>query len=307
MMLKKGTLWGRLVATTDHALRSGSLLPVATNHAFIEDGGIKFFIRVLSSLRRKDEARKRQDAGSEGVKSVNPFLPPEKDLIAADLTDTHVAVLNKFNVVEHHLLIVTRGFEDQDTLLTLQDFEALWLCMAEFNSLGFYNGGREAGASQKHKHLQLVPLPLAPEGPAIPIEPLLEKTGLGGEFCTIPAFSFVHSFVRFVPGIVRDPAAAAKTSFALYGRMLSAVGLNTPEASRPVVQSKPYCLLVTREWMLLVPRTREFFEGISFNSLAFAGSFFVRTEEQLERLRAYGPMKALASVTREKAAQEGKQ
>jgi ATP adenylyltransferase len=306
-MLKKGTLWGRLVATTDRALRSGSLVPVPTNHAFIEDSGVRFFVRVLSSLRRKDEARKKQDDGSKGVESVNPFLPPEKDLIAADLTDTHIAVLNKFNVVEHHLLIVTRGFEDQDTLLTLQDFEALWLCMGEFNSLGFYNGGREAGASQKHKHLQLVPLPLASEGLAIPIEPLLEKAGLRGELCTIPAFSFLHSFVRLAPGIARDAATASKTSFALYGMMLRSVGLNTPEASRPIVQSMPYCFLVTRGWMLLVPRTREFFEGISFNSLAFAGSLFVRTEGELERLKKIGPMKALASVAMEKAVREAKQ
>jgi ATP adenylyltransferase len=204
-------------------------------------------------------------------------------------------VLNKFNVVEHHLLIVTRGFEDQDTLLTLQDFEALWFCMTEFNNLGFYNGGREAGASQQHKHLQLVPLPLAPEGPAIPIEPLFDGVGAPGEPCAIPAFSFLHSFVRLTPDIARDPAAAAKTSFALYGEMLHSVGLNTPDASRLVVQSMPYCFLVTRGWMLLVPRSQEFFDGISLNSLAYAGSLFVRDEGQLARLKTFGPMKALAS------------
>ncbi|HSQ77945.1 MAG TPA: phosphorylase [Nitrospirota bacterium] len=307
MLLKKGTLRERLVATTGHALRTGSLLPMPTDHAFIEDNGIRFFVRVLSSLRRKDEARKKQDAGSKGGKTVNPFLPPEKDLLVADLTDTHLAVLNKFNVVEHHLLIVTRGFEDQDTLLTLQDFEALWLCMAEFSSLGFYNGGREAGASQQHKHLQLVPLPLAPEGPAIPIEPLLEGVGAPGEPCAIPAFSFVHSFVRLAPDIARDTAAAAKTSFALYGEMLRSIGLNTPDASRLIVQSMPYCFLVARGWMLLVPRSHEFFDGVSLNSLAYAGSLFVRNEEQLARLKAFGPMKALASAATEKVVQEGKQ
>ena len=246
MMLNRGTLWGRLIATTEHALRNGSLLPVPTNQAFIEDNGIRFLVRVLSSLTRKDEARKKQDAGSMGGKSINPFLPPEQDLVVADLTDSHIAVLNKFNVVEHHLLIITRGFEDQDTLLTLQDFEALWLCMAEFNSLGFYNGGREAGASQQHKHLQLVPLPLAPEGPAVPVEPLFDGVGALGKPCTVPAFPFRHSFVRLTPEIAWDPAAASKTSFALYGGMLRSTGLNTPDASRLIVQSMPYCFLVTR-------------------------------------------------------------
>ena len=307
MMLKKGALWGKLIATTEHALRSGSLLPVPTNHVFIEDNGIGFFVRILSSLRRKDEAKKKQDAGSIDGKILNPFLPPEKDLIVADLTDTHIAVLNKFNVVEHHLLVVTRGFEDQDTLLTLQDFEALWLCMTEFNSLGFYNGGREAGASQQHKHLQLVPLPLAPEGPAVPIEPLIDGVGAPGELRTIPAFPFLHSFVRLAPDIARDPVAAVKTSFVLYGEMLHSVGLNTPDVSRLIVQSMPYCFLVTRGWMLLVPRSREFFDGVSLNSLAYAGSLFVRDEEQLVRLKAFGPIKALASAAMEKAVQGGKQ
>ena len=58
----------------------------------------------------------------------------------------------------------------------------------------------------------------------------------------------------------------------------------------------PYCLLVTRDWMLLVPRSREFFEDISLNSLAFAGSFFVRNEQQLDRLKSFGPMNALRRV-----------
>jgi ATP adenylyltransferase len=126
---------------------------------------MRFFVRMQTGLQRKDEARKKQDSASKAGKNANPFLPPEKNLTVGDISDTHIAVLNKFNVVEHHLLIVTRAFEDQDMLLTFADFEALWTCMTEYECLAFYNGGREAGASQPHKHLQMAPLPLAPEGP----------------------------------------------------------------------------------------------------------------------------------------------
>jgi ATP adenylyltransferase len=62
-------------------------------------------------------------------------------------------------------------------------------------------------------------------------------------------------------------------------------------------QSMPYCLLVTRQWMLLVPRSREHFEDISLNALAFAGSFYVANELQLQRLRSFGPFNALKAVT----------
>jgi len=79
--------------------------------------------------------------------------------------------------------------------------------------------------------------------------------------------------------------------------MLEHVGMETVAPSRPRRQSMPYCFLTTREWMLLVPRTQESFADISLNALAFAGSLFVRNEEQLERLRATGPMNALRTVT----------
>ncbi|HEX9020944.1 MAG TPA: phosphorylase, partial [Nitrospirota bacterium] len=125
MTLKKGTLWQAIVKTTEQALQSGALFPVPTDYTFLEDSGVRFFIRVLASLERKVEARKKQEEASRKGKTINPFLPPEKKLTVADVSDTHIAVLNKFNVVEHHLLIITREFEDQDMLLSLKDFEAL--------------------------------------------------------------------------------------------------------------------------------------------------------------------------------------
>ncbi len=295
MAFRKGTLWDALVRTTGHALAIKALLPVPTDHAFIEDGGVRFFVRVLARLRQKDEARRNQGAEARAGKSASPFLPPEKDLTVGDVSDTHIAVLNKFNVVEHHLLIVTRLFEDQDMLLTPADFEALWTCMAEYAGLAFYNGGREAGASQQHKHLQMVPLPLAPEGPAVPLEPLLAgapEKGIG----KVPGLPFQHAFVRLDAGIVKDPPEAARSTFSLYGDMLASLGFSPPRPSRLTRQTMPYCFVTTRDWMLLVPRSREHFEDISLNSLAYAGSFFVRDEQQLERLKAYGPLNALESV-----------
>ncbi len=295
MFLQKGTLWNCIVATTEQALAGGVLLPAPTTYTFIEDGGILFFVRVLASLLRKDEVRKKEVAVASSTKQVNPFLPPEKDLTVADISETHVAILNKFNVVDHHLLIVTRRFEDQEMLLTANDFEALWICMAEFNCLGFYNAGREAGASQQHKHLQIVPLPLAPEGPPIPIEPLFNQNKWANKG-TIPAFLFLHAFQRLEPELVRSPRLAAEKTFEFYSAMLKKVGMTPPAANRQTRQALPYCFLMTREWMLLVPRSREFIEDISINSLAFAGSFFVRTEKQLERLKSFGPLRALQSV-----------
>jgi len=296
-ILKTGTLWERIVRTTGQALASGALLSAPTDQAFIDTDGVRYLVRVLAGLRRKDETRRLQDEASRSGRPANPFLPPEPGLLVGGVSDTHVAVLNKFNVVEHHVLIVTRAFEHQETLLTLADWQALWTCMAEYDSLGFYNGGKEGGASQEHKHLQLVPLPLTSTGPAVPVEPLLAAAVLDVDgFGTVPAFPFQHSFARLKPDLWKSPAEAARLSSIIYGQMLERVGMTPPAAEGLTRQSRPYCLLVARSWMLLVPRSREHFEDISLNSLAYAGSFFVRDEAQLEQLRTAGPMQALAAV-----------
>jgi ATP adenylyltransferase len=297
IILKKGTLWHDIVKATQNALRIGAQIPMPTDYEFVEDNGIRFFVRILSRLHEKDEARKKQhDESLAGQKTANPFLPYDKNMFVADISETHVALLNKFNVVEHHLLIVTRHFEDQETLLTLHDFEALWTCMSEYTGFGFYNGGEEAGASQKHKHIQMVPLPLAPEGPSIPVEPLLKKAQLNNKLGTIPSLPFSHVFATLEENNLASPHDTAKKTFALYSTMLEKLGLESPRVGIITWQSKPYCLLLTRQWMLLVPRSREFFDSISINSLGFAGALLVRDSEQMDLIKKIGPMNVLNTV-----------
>lgn len=280
--LTPGTLGTKLADRTRAALESGALRPIATVPEFVEQGGLRFLVRRVESLARKD----LETAQRPG----NPFLPWEEALFVAEVSDSHVALLNKFNVIAHHLLIVTRRFEDQELLLSGADFAALLACMAEFPSLGFYNGGAVAGASQSHKHLQLVPLPLAPEGPAVPVQPLLDAARFKGGYGTVPGFPFAHA-------LCPRPKSAEETR-ELYLRMLRQAGIPPWEAADGLRQSAAYNLLLGPTWMLLVPRTREYFDGISVNALAYAGSLFVRNDQQLERVREAGPMAVLAAVGR---------
>lgn len=59
----------------------------------------------------------------------NPFLPYEEALWVRHLSPTHTLLLNKFNVVAHHLICVTREFEQQTQPLTAADLEATWTAM----------------------------------------------------------------------------------------------------------------------------------------------------------------------------------
>lgn len=268
--------------------------PIATEQTSIDDGGIRFVVRKVSSLARK-ELDKRQPRSEQGAPR-NPFLPYEQDLFVAHVSDRHVALLNKFNVIDWHLLIVTLEFERQEMLLNLDDFAALAACLREVDGLAFYNGGEAAGPSQSHKHMQLIALPLVEGSPPVPMERAFEPRPGMAAIAELSGLPFRNGLARIEAGGFDDPPRAAEILRSLYLRLLELTdipGLPTPAGPR---QSAPYNLLLTRRWMLLVPRSRDGFAGVSVNSLGFAGSLFVKNDEQLEIVTRVGPMRLLAEV-----------
>jgi sulfate adenylyltransferase (ADP) / ATP adenylyltransferase len=280
------SLWEKILARTDLALASGALRSIPTTYEIVEIDGISYVLRQLNNLQRKLDAKKKQDEDTKRGVDFNPFLPYEEEMYVADITPTHVCLLNKFNIVDHHILIVTRAFEDQTQLLTLADFEALGLTLAEIDGLAFYNGGPEAGASQKHKHLQVIPLPMAEEV-RIPIEPEILKMAIApNQVFTVPSFSFCHGIMML------DRNSNGHGYYRCYQQLLTFLGL---DAVGPV-QSGAYNFLCTREWMMLVPRSLPEWNGVEINSLGFAGALLVRNSEQADGLKAIGPMAFLAAV-----------
>lgn len=286
LLLKPGTLWQSVLNRTNHALKCGALHSIPTEYEEVEDGGVCFLVRILSNLNRKYQDKQKQDQESTAARAeFNPFLPYEEDLFVVDISTTHVCILNKFNVVDYHLLIVTRAFEEQESLLTLQDFEAMWTCLTEFNSLAFYNSGKSAGASQRHKHLQLVPLPLAPQESQIPIAPLVADANQN-TVGIVPGFGFKNAIARL------QPHSTPQVLLELYYTLLRQVDLLDENTL-----SGAYNLLATTEWMLIIPRKQESFNSISVNSLGFAGALLVRNQQQMQIVKDLGPMTVLSKVT----------
>lgn len=85
---------------------------------------VKFIISVAKSLEKKPVA---DVSAKQHVVTENPFLPCEPDLFVCTVMDTHNLVLNKFNVVDHHLILATKDFEPQSEGLKLKDMTALYV------------------------------------------------------------------------------------------------------------------------------------------------------------------------------------
>lgn len=293
ILLEPSTLWQRLMDQTEFALDCGALQSIATNYELLEVGDIQFLVRILVNLQRKNEAKKEQKKREKSSgKNFNPFLPYEEDLFVSDLTDTHLCLLNKFNAVDHHLLMITRDFEEQENQLNLADFLAVVLTLREIEGLVFYNSGKLAGASQRHKHLQLVPLPLVPQGLSVPISPWMTDVCLKEEIHTIPQFPFINAIAACPDISTINPLEIAPILLEKYQQLLTKMDLDPQKSGKPA----PYNLLMTREWMMIIPRSKESYKNISINSLGFAGALLVRNAEQMEQLKQIGPLTFLQKV-----------
>lgn len=265
--------------TIAQALANGALQPIHTEKTVLHQSGFDFSVRWVSSLALKDAAR--VDAVTRKRPGFNPFLPPDPDLTIAALGPDHLAVLNKYPVIERHLLIVTRDFEAQTTPLNQADFYALALVMQAHGGLGFYNGGQVAGASQSHKHLQWIPAKTDLHTLALASSSEYEAVQLPWRQLRIA-----------LPASCWSSAETAMTSLETgYRNACEALGLQPLADPMP-----PYNLLVTRDWLMVAPRSQEKCDGISVNALGFAGSLFVREHQQIEHLRAIGPLALLERV-----------
>ncbi|MBE9030200.1 phosphorylase [filamentous cyanobacterium LEGE 11480] len=295
-------IWQKTLDRTVSALASGALQSIPTHYEWLEDNGIQFLVRIVDNIRRKVEAKKEQKKRGP---DFNPFLPYEEELFVTDLSPTHVALLNKFNVVEHHLLIITRAFESQESLLTIRDFEALWAVLREIDGFAFYNGGRLAGASQPHKHLQVIPLPFVPDDPQpharLPIEPLIKASLPAAGVATVPTLPFQQAIAPLNLTVTMPVAQAAQQLQAAYHALLQACDMAIGDGVSATPAAGAYNLLATRDWMFLVPRTEEGVGKIGVNSLGFAGALLVKNEKQLQRLKQSRPIEILAQVGKSRA------
>lgn len=303
LLLKPGTLWDQAIARTENARYTGDLKSIETEYQLIEQDDIFFVIRSLSNIARKEKAKAQQKIQEAKTgKYIDPFLPYNRNLFVCDLSPSHLCLLNKFNIVDGHLLIVTRDFQEQEYLLNVQDFVALWSCLQEIDGLAFYNGGSAAGSSQRHKHLQLLPLPLVPDLDYLPIQPAIDRVVFQDALGTIETFPFVNAIASYDLMNIDNPVTVGKLLLDCYYSLLEKVGFSWQETSPQ--QPAAYNFLATRKWMMIIPRSRDAFGSIAINSLGFAGSLFVKDENCLKLLKEQTPLKILSAVAYSKESKE---
>lgn len=255
---------------------NGALVPLQTALEPIE-GCAPFVLRRLVSATPKHLRR-------EGPKP-NPFLPWDQRLEVERLGSSHLLLLNKFPVQRGHLLLITQQWRPQSGWLETSDWQQLALVDAETPGLWFFNSCAEAGASQPHRHLQL--LPRQPNEPSCPLDAAIAAQLAGHE----EPWPWRYQLSRRTQ---RDGSRAAEELKELYQQHAARLDLgdaNTGE--RPLA---PYNLLISPDWFMTVARIKEHAAGFSVNALGFAGYLLLTEGSDTSWLRSNGPLALLRSV-----------
>ena len=258
-------IWQRALQLSSHALATEILVAPQLE---------PFVLRRLLSTTPKHLRR--------GGPKPNPFLPWEQALELDQLDSGHVVLLNKYPVQAGHLLLISANWQPQSGWLSADDWRGVAHLAGDTGGLWFFNSCAASGASQPHRHLQLLPrrageasTPLATE-----IERQLAMLD--------PPWPWAYRLSRRA-----DPLESSDLP-ALYLEHAEQLGLGHPHYDPQ--PRHPYNLLFNDDWLLTVRRTQEHCAGFSLNALAFAGYLLATESSDIELLEREGPWSLLRAV-----------
>ena len=150
----------------------------------------------------------------------------------------------------------------------------------------FYNCGFDAGASIKHKHMQVIPYSSF-DHCQLPVEEVAGKQWLKDNK---PALFELKQFagIKHVFLALRETTGPAELE-AFVKDQLSFFGPGD------------YNLVLMRRFLLLVMRSKDAFDRpgkpkLAFNALAFAGTFAVKSDEALAHLAELTPLAVIKEI-----------
>ena len=192
------------------------------------------------------------------------------------------------------MVLHTIEFEPQDDLLNAQDFDAAWLALKALGDkyMVIFNGGKDAGASLNHKHMQVVPR----SGHA-GLESLLQSTADGAQG-TLPCCTeyrniridvhTVKAHLEAVPFRLSAGALSEKPDGESLHQLFTAL-----RKELELKSDQPYNIILYHHHMVVIPRRTANIDGIDANAAGMTGAVWCSSEAQYDEWQRIGPMELL--------------
>ncbi|KAF4773433.1 ATP adenylyltransferase [Colletotrichum scovillei] len=228
---------------------------------------------------------------------------------------THVLAFNKFCAYRPHLLLLTadgrrrqfEGLGERDLGAALQVLGGLngrWGADADGEEqkgreyLVIFNCGKEGGCSRLHKHMQVIPAPVA-----IPMWPDLVASGSGtgteavGDGKQEPPFRyFIHRFTGPSPPSTKDLTAKYRDMLRQATELIPGREKVVEEDGEGRAVAVPHNVILGRRWIVVVPRVKAGVDGADVNAVGMLGVVWASRPETVGKWRELGARRVLEEV-----------
>jgi ATP adenylyltransferase/5',5'''-P-1,P-4-tetraphosphate phosphorylase II len=204
-------------------------------------------------------------------------------LTVSKIHDTHVLVLNRFAVYRPQYLIITLdSFRRQTENLDKTDLATAWTVLQGLPDEHFimFNCGSEAGCSRLHKHLQVIPC--SEDFPLFPDQDELDPS-------EVPFQYFIHR-------VDSTKEETAEDMLATYEDLRQQAFQAWQSAMGTTKDYFPHNMMLTKRWMMVVPRRRSAFQGASANAAGMMGLVWVTSQDQADKWTEARPTKVLEEL-----------
>jgi len=272
-MLKE-IYWEKALSKTKSSITKNSLFPLNTIDitSQIYEGN-DFIIRKLDISKLK----KNKEIGPR----VNPFRPWDKTLEIDSIGKYHHIILNKYPVQLGHILLITNDWKCQSGWLETDDFKAIKKVNNDTTGLWFFNSGPLAGASQPHRHIQL-------------LRRNFNELNCPREKWFMEYTNNKNLNKKFSNNIVIKKFSSCLNNQNIYEDYLNLsnkLDLGSPKKDKQ--PKKPYNMLLTNKWMVLIKRKIDNLKGVSINALGFAGYLLITEKSNIKYIKEEGPEELL--------------
>ena len=274
--MNKEKYWKAALEKTSSCIETGKLTPIKT---------IDITNTISSSndfVIRKIDTNKLIMNKNIGPK-LNPFNPWDKDLEINKIGSNHQLILNKYPVQVGHILLITKSWKPQNGWLDIADWNAIKKVNNDTSGLWFFNSDTLAGASQPHRHIQLLR------------RSKNEKSCPRNDwFINFNNSNIIknklYSKIEVNSFNFKEPDDKIYKKYLFLSRKL---GLGDPLKDKK--PRCPYNLLITNKWIALIKRKNDNVHGFSINGLGFAGYILVTNNSDINYLKKFGPERLLES------------
>ncbi len=275
----KESFWQAALKRTKQAVKSDSLQPLETEI-------IKIYNDDLQNFEvRKLVAEKPPHLINETHRK-NPFLPPDKELEIANIGKDHILILNKYPVQVGHMLLITKDWAPQNGWLSINDFRALEIVSEDTQGLWFFNSSSTSGASQAHRHLQLLR------------RDSKEQVCPRAKWFDNQLTNNVQTKDNISKGthVIALGSKSFNSKFLYKSYLDCCLKMEVGTPSNDKIPRKAYNLILSKDWFIIVVRSKEKIKGFSINALGFAGYLLATEDSDISWLECNGPISLLEEV-----------